>query len=480
VFAEGVRIMNHMKLAIATMLMLVVFLVSNSAGANPLELYGLSSRSMGMNQAVTASARDYSALFYNPGRLGFVAPSVGAHFMFSFDSVKINLLARPDGTDYDVPKKESDILTMPTADLTPRNDTNNDPNVYMLTGGIVHDFGLYWLRVGAALSVPLSSLAAVDLKYADEREQYFSNSLQYQLLNRRASRPSFLAGVAFRPLKWFSFGASVNVFGNMVAKTEMFVDNLAEPDGVYLALDAKMKYDASVIAGIQIDPVEWFGIGISFRDKSWFGADVTNSLQVGKNSNVNQEFNYGFSFSPRTLNAGVRFDVKKFTISADAAWLRWSEFRPETDILAEDENGEKVISYSSGFHDTYYVKAGIEYRAAKWLDIRVGAGWEPSPVGEQDGRTNFVDNDKVQASCGASIILPWVKGLAIDFHVQFITLLSRSHTKKDELMLDEFPDDSDTKTGDPEGLQTNNPGWPGYSSSGFVGSVGVGVSYQFQ
>jgi len=48
------------------------------------------------------------------------------------------------------------------------------------------------------------------------------------------------------------------------------------------------------------------------------------------------------------------------------------------------------------------------------------------------------------------------------------------------LMLDEFPDDSDTKTGDPEGLQTNNPGWPGYSSSGFVGSVGVGVSYQFQ
>lgn len=483
------------KIRFTILVCFVAIFFFNGAGfANPLELYGLSSRSMGMNQAATASARDYSALFYNPGRLGFVAPSVGAHFTFSFDNVKINMSERKtslngEGQSYVVPDPggSASVLTMPTNELSPRSDTTNDPNAILLSAGVVHDFGLYWLRVGAAVSVPLTYIANADIRYADEREQYFTNKLYYQLLNRRAIRPSFLAGVAFRPIKWLSFGATVNVFGNIVANTKMFIPDAAQLNEVKMTMDVKMKYDAAVIVGIQIDPVDWFGFGISFRDRSWFGAGLVNNLQLntGAGSKEVQEFNYGFSFSPRTLSAGARFDVGSFTISADAGWMRWSEFKPETDLLVyNDETGEDETSYSSGFDDTYFVRAGIEYRATKWMDVRAGAGWQPSPVPEQTGRTNFVDNDKVEASVGLSFYLPWVKGLSVDVHAQFITLLKRTHVKDESLLLDEFPEATDIKTGEvieeSKGLQTNNPGWPRYSSSGYIGSAGVGVSYQFQ
>lgn len=455
----------------------IVLLTQSSAIASPFDLYGLSSRSIGVGGAVTAAARDYSALFYNPGRLGFVPPSVGAHFTATFDHVEIRLLDRPGGFDVPDPPFGASILTMPTAGLpNPRSDTTNDPNAFMLSGGFVHGFGLWWFKMGAAFSLPLSSMAATDIRYVDEREQYFSNRLYFQLLNRRVNRPAFLLGVGFRPLKWLGFGASVNIFGNFLATTHMFIPDAGNLQEVNLNMEVKLKYDAAVIAGIEFEPADWVGIGISFRDRSWFGADFTNHLQLGLKSQAEQNFSYGFSFSPRVLSAGLRFDIgRDWTLSADSAWVLWSEFRPETGI--DDE---------AGFDDSYTVKLGVEWRATKFMDVRAGLGWVPSPVPDQDGRTNFVDNDRIDSSVGFSFYVPQVKGLSIDLHAQFLALLPRQQDKSLNAanpIIDEFPESYDIKTEEllteSEGLQTNNPGWPGYKSKGFVGSVGVGVTYKF-
>ncbi len=472
---------------------LAMFGFLQTAWASPLDLYGLSPRSMGMGNAATAGARDYSALFYNPGRLGFVRPSFGVHIMASFDRVNIYLKDRPDG--YDVPEEVYQALPLdpdatkmrvrylPTDELpSARSDTNNDPNTVALTGGIVHNFGLHWLAAGLAFSIPLQALADVDVNFVDEREQFFTNKLHFQLLNRRTQRPSVIAGLAFRPLQWFGFGASVNVFGNVVAQTKMYVPDALDQKNIYFLMDTKVKYDAAVTVGMQFEPLDWLGIGISFRDRSWFGANIDNQLQFWNfelyegEPITEQAFRYAYSFSPRQLSGGLRFDYEMWTLNLDGNWIRWSEYKAEV----SDGN-------DSNFHDSYSVKAGLEVRPIPWLDVRAGGAWVPSPVGSQSGRTNYVDNNRVEASAGFSFYLPWVEGLSIDTYVQFLVLLSRSQNKDPEALnglVDEFPDSRDIKTDQPipesAGLQTNNPGFPGYRSAGFLGSAGAGVTYQFQ
>lgn len=480
-------------------LLLALVAFAAPAQASPLELYGLSSRGISLGGAQTAASRDYNALFYNPGRMGFSPNTVGVHLTASFDRVRISLFDRGlcvEGEPcHDVPAAIYSSLPMdpdatritsrylPTAELpAARRDTENDPNTVLLSGGVIHDLGVYWLRLGAAFSLPLTALADADMRYADEREQFFSNQLQFQLLNRRANRPSFLAGVAFRPIRWLGFGASVNVFGNVVANTRMYIPDALDQQAINMAMGVSVKYDASAIAGIHFEPLEWFGFGFSFRDRSWFGAGLTNKLQfwnfeIYKGEPVTvQNFSYGFSFTPRVLTGGLRFDLASFTLTGDAFWEMWNEYRPET-----------AIGREAGWKDTFGARLGLEYRATSWLDVRVGTAYRPSPVPSQSGRTNYVDNDKIDATTGFSFYLPWVEGLAVDLHVQFVALLPRSHYKKandPDPVIDEFPDARDAKTDRPvassEGLQTNNPGWPGYRSSGFVGTAGLGVTYYFK
>ena len=462
------------------------------ASGSPLDLYGLSSRSIGMGGAVSAAASDYSALYYNPGRMGYVAPSFGFHFIASFDKVAIRLKDRPAG--YDVPKSVYDarpmngskmlVRYMPTSELeAQRGDTTDDPNLYAISGGIVHDFGLYWLRIGAAFYLPLTKVAAADFHFVDEREQFFSNRLHFQLLNRRAERPAVLAGVAFRPLKWFGFGASLNAFGNLVTKTRMFVPDPTDQENIHFLVSAEMKYDAAIIAGVHFEPFDWMGIGIVFRDRSWFDAEIRNELRFwsfdiyeGEPTTI-QKFKYAYSYSPRQLAGGLRFNLDEWVFSTDVAWLMWSDFRPELD----DGN-------ATGFRDIVTYRAGVEWRPLKWLDVRAGGGWLPSPVTKQDGRTNYVDNNKVELASGATFYIPKVEGLSIDIHAQFVILVERHQWKSmnaKSAIIDEFPTSRYEGTEDsiiPESrrLQTNNPGFPGYSSEGFIGSAGLGLTYKFK
>jgi len=483
-----------MAMTLKTRIIALLFLftlVPSIIHASPQDLYGLSSRSISIGGAATAAADDYSVIYYNPGRMGFVPNSFGVHFLISFDDVNISLDERPSG--YDVPTDvyhalpiDSDSTKMseryiPTSALRyARSDTNDDPNVYSLNGGIVHDFGLYWFKAGMAFSVPLQSLVKADFHFVDEREQFFSNKLHFQLLNRRACRPSGMLGVAFRPLDWFGFGAGVNVFANIKAKTRMFVPDALDMENMYFLVDADVYYDAAVIVGVHFEPLSWLGIGLTFRDRSWFQAEIDNELQFWNftiyegEPVTKQNFDYSFSYSPRVLQGGFRFDIAPVSISTDIAWVMWSEYRPEY-------NGN-----GTGFKDIVTTRLGVRYSPLKWLDVAIGGGYIPSPVPEQTGRTNYVDNNRVEITTGATFKLPWVDGLSVDLHAQFLTLIPRSNTKDTDAsnpLIDEFPAARDIKSDEPlassEGLQTNNPGFPGYESSGLVASIGLGLSYAF-
>ena len=69
------------------------------------------------------------------------------------------------------------------------------------------------------------------------------------------------------------------------------------------------------------------------------------------------------------------------------------------------------------------------------------------------------------------------------FQLQAQQLLSRYNKKDDELIRDEVPDGSVDAQRDPipqaEGLQTNNPGWPGFSSEGWILAGAISVAFVY-
>jgi hypothetical protein len=99
-------------------------------------------------------------------------------------------------------------------------------------------------------------------------------------------------------------------------------------------------------------------------------------------------------------------------------------------------------------------------------------------VPPQTGRTNYVDNDRVGLTVGGDYDfrlggLHFRPGLGASGQL----LMRRYQAKDDALIRDELPDNTVDRNLDPvpaaRGLQTNNPGWPGFASEGFVWSANV-------
>ena len=137
---------------------------------------------------------------------------------------------------------------------------------------------------------------------------------------------------------------------------------------------------------------------------------------------------------------------------------------------------------------------GLRYRHADTLAVYADVGFEPTPVPLQTGRSNYVDNDRVSTSGGLTYTLPlagWGVSLRLGVQAQVHFLMERYQAKLDPrlygnnpvLVFDEWEDSALNINSEPEleakGLQTNNPGWPGFGSSGtiFGGVLSAGILY---
>jgi hypothetical protein len=115
--------------------------------------------------------------------------------------------------------------------------------------------------------------------------------------------------------------------------------------------------------------------------------------------------------------------------------------------------------------------------------IAIDLGATPSPVPDQTGKTNYVDNARLMTNVSYEAPLDaFGIPVRLGFHLQGQWMVPRDVRKSPSAahpVVDEFPDGAvSALTGEPitaaEGLQTNNPGYPGYSSQGFI--VGAGLS----
>jgi len=449
---------------IRKILALLLAIVPEAASGHIIEVFGTSSRSQGMGSTGIASASDFSVLYYNPALLIEAPDTFSIEFQQAYADMSVLLMDRPAGYD---PKYYGYLLNE-------RSDLTSIPSLWAVTLGATFDFGSDVLSAGFVALLPSSGVGNQESHFPDEREQHFSNSVRFELLGERLQTQTILAAVAMRATRWLDigFGFSFGTLSN--SSTDVYTPNPADPSAVDLNLKVNQDSALALTAGVLADLGAGFRLGFSARDESAFELTGSNIIQLhgleGKEQYVlEQPMDFTLHYSPRTYGAGLAYADDLLTVAADASWVMWSRYPS-----AQGEN--------AGFQDTFDFSLGAEIALAK-ARARLGLRYTPSPVREQTGRTNFADNDRITLASGVGGQLRVLgSDLGVDLHVQVVLLPERTHGKE---ALEEYPacgagvsSICDEEPGTP-GLQTGNPGFPGFSSGGLFLAGGFTLTWTF-
>ena len=417
--------------------------------------------------------------------------------------------------------------TRPTADLDARgNDDSKDGNLYGAVGLVLPVWKDY-IALGLYGMIPMGSLMQEKSFFADEREANFSNSLHYELYDDRMT--SFNVSLALAGgYKWIYAGVGVNISAEANVQAPIFTPDAGKNENK-IGTVAEIKPKLVPHFGLIVRP--WGPIQLGFTAHLPAKTDIDVDTKItfwyidrDKEEEINRNrVHVAYAFKPLALSPSIALVDLKFknelelSVGFTAIWRQWSKYRnrynesPEYNIYwdntiqTKDENGNvKVGGWASEYVEKYKWKDTWEFTLGtnfKYHAIKTGLdlGYFMSPVPKQDGRTNYVDNARLSIAAGFSYTwdLPKEMQLELGGNLQAHIMLERTTEKlegeansigKGGTTVDEFPDSvcdgfGDCPAGTPikesEGFQTNNPGYPGYKSSGQIFTGGIWLTLYF-
>lgn len=212
---------------------------------------------------------------------------------------------------------------------------------------------------------------------------------------------------------------------------------------------------------------------------------LVNGLQGTSDYPMYQKMKMVIGYSPRQVVFSSSYARKRWGVAVDIAWQQWS--------LYEDNEG-----FHAGFHDIVEPSVGGFIDVGRGFKIRSGLRYIPTPVPAQTGRTNYVDNNSIVWGIGMNKFFKLKKqntGVYVGIYTQFQFFIPKS-VQKDvphpyktcatgvKEICDEVPDTlKDPQTGkqlpQAKGLQTGNPGFPGFSSGGWYAVAGLDVTWRY-
>lgn len=465
---------------------LACLLAASPASANPFDLFGPSSRGASSGNAGTASADDYSAAYYNPAALTLGSSSAGIGFIGSGGSARIAPMLRPSG--YEIPDLTSAGPAISTDQTLRSRSGSRAPSQYGVLIGASSRLGTENLRLGVMAYIPLIGSDEQMSMFNDERERLFSNELQFELLGGRVQHATVFVGAAYRVTPWLSLGVGASYMPAADTQNFIYLDNIADQSDVDLNVGLALQSRFRPNAGVLVEPNDEWRFGLAFRDEQYLRLTGRNEVQVrglqgGSDYPFYQELDLTLQYSPRTFAAGASWVKGEFTTSVDMRYYVWASYR--------NNQGQ-----DAGFRDTFSPRVGVEWQFLPLHAARMGLEWEPSPVGDTRGRYNYVDNDRIVTAIGSEHAVAFdASRLVFGWHAQIHWLLEEVVTKRvpEDVVAcgpgiteicDEVPDgEIDPDTGEPyvlgQGLQTGNPGFPGWVSGGVIASAGVEVTWEF-
>ncbi|HET8937184.1 MAG TPA: hypothetical protein VFN67_27270 [Polyangiales bacterium] len=493
------------------MCLLFCLCASRAHAAPPFELTGSVLSSGGFAARTTGASA--GAAYFNPALLANARPGVELGFFVLQDRMHISLPNR--SARFDVPEAalgqfQGRMPSLPTSwlqngcdpDRGGRCVTALDPHAREnVTSGATHAylvFGLVatvferYLTLGVYGMAPTGSLLRGSTFYVDEREQYFSNNLHAELYEDRLDAPAMAFAVGSRLLDWLAIGvgATLGLTNSVTAGT--FIGNSSRvAQTLVLATDLQASLTLAPHFGVQIEPTPWLAFSLTAHSpqKQEMGAGLVNFLPNGDLQEATRSV--VLDWMPWSFALGSQLDVlrvetHKLSVVAGMTLALWTDY---IDRVGERPRPGYLWS------NTLLANAGLRHTYNDLVSSFFDFQYVPSPVPDQTGRSNYVDNDRLGFSGGTNIELPLAgtrARLRIGVQAQMHLLLQRSQTKLDptserfagenypSLVADEWRDGATNSRGDviaaADGLQTNNPGWPGFGSHGTVWGAGLNLA----
>lgn len=476
--------MQDMRHAVGLMVVVALSSVSSMATANPFDVYGSGARSTAVGGAQVASPEGASAVYDNVAGLAGQPVEFRAGAFATFLDTPILLKDRPDG--YDIPDLGLRTPTLPSAHTrNERRDTDPPRSMYGIQAGLVSDFGDTDTRGGVLLMIPTNGLIELQTHFADERERKFSNQLHHEVIGSRVHRPVIELGLARKLTDRLAFGVGGTYLPGTIVATEAYVREPADQSNVDINADVQTGNRWGLLAGMTAAITDELDVGIAYRGAVAFDIEGANEVQVrgidATEDESTQHLGWVPASTPTSIRAGLAWSPGPIEWSADARYTFWSSH--------VDSHGQET-----DFSDTLQGRMGIEWDSSPDTSLRAGLGFIPSPVPEQTGRTNYVDNSRILGSVGgAHHFSIWERDMEASWFLQFQHLWLRDTDKEqrdsypdctpgEKALCDEVPDDTrDPDTGEPypeaQGLKTGNPGFPGFVSGGWMGAVGFEIRY---
>lgn len=447
--------------------------------------------------ALTARVQPWgsAATYYDPALLPYAVAGTDIGGFVLVTHGTIELQNRPSGVD--VPASiynarlgstRLQLRPLPTAALpATRGDTHLDDVTPYAVLGVVRPIVPRALVFGFYGVLPIRSLQKQDVFFSDEREQYFSNRLHFELYGDRTELAAFAVALGSELADWLSVGAGVDVTIGTVANTDVYVPDAGDQRTILLAPHVEAQSEFSPYLGVSTLPTPRLRLAATVHFPASSDTEGENHLRFWNytypagQSFVRQNYELRLGYEPLRVGFGGvlsgppltanRTENKPWQLGVQAMLARYATY--------VDRHGERPLD---AFSDTWTVAVGGSLPTGS-SRVSADLAYIPSPVPDQTGRTNYVDNARIAAALGLSVPFEIFRRrfeLAVSAQAQL--LVPRSVTKSDRAahpVLDEFPDGAtDVQTDAPmpeaRGLQTNNPGYPGFESGGYI--VGGGLS----
>ncbi len=412
--------------------LLTLFLGARQTEATFLDGLGAGARPMAMGSAYTAAADDLFAAYYNPAGLARLdRHQIVAGYLWSGPSFKVR---SPEDPSFGEAVPAPGDLRTPVVAVGFNLDR------------VFRDTPPVHVRVGLLNYIPDNFKAAYHIRDPDPASPRWVRAGDYW------ERVHLLFAVSLQPdgVPWISLGAGFGLLasgrGLMVPHggtggAELVLRGLSgEVVSAEANLDIEVNNEAAPTAGILVSPWSNLRAGYSFRGACSLvagpsGADAQARILLGQREIVLPlllEATFEAFYLPQQHNFGVCWlHREKLLLCLELSWFRWSRYSSES-------RGDP----DPPWRDSVIPRVGIEYRPTRDWAFRLGYFYEPSPVPEQKGASNFLDNDRHVFSTGAGYTFRDPLGivrepLTLDVALQYIRMPER-RTRKDPGLSPDF------------------------------------------
>lgn len=345
------------------------------------------------------------------------------------------------------------------------------------------------MALGFHALIPNGEFTKMRAFFNDEREQYFSNSLHPELYSDRMLALSLALALGVRITDRLSVGAGATFALKAGVGAGAYVADTGNLGKIQLDIDASVNIGIAPHFGVSWKPVKRWHFTATAHTPQRVELESSFKFLLANSIEQSSGLKFVLDYTPWQLGTGaayelIRDETHTLTLAATLLYATWSSYI--------DRHGERPTR-SYPWADTVTPTLGARYVLGP-LRAAFDLAYAPTPVPEQKGRTNYVDNDRVTGSLGAEYgFRLFGKDVSVGAQLQVHRLVPRYQSKlrtptspdgkniAPERVKDELPDDAQ-KSGDPvagaRGLQTNNPGWPGYASGGWItgGSLYLSVA----